>query len=126
MNAITGKKFGINTIYTKLDGLLKKRPNYITLHVGTNDTENKSSEVILNDLLKLQNHIEQKAPEILVYLSCPINRVDNGKARITIQKLVEKIKHLKVKHLSNVNIRESCLGSKGLHLNKKRCGSFHL
>ena len=101
---------GINNIYTKLNGLLKKRPNYIILHVGTNDAVNKSSEVILNDLLELQNHIEQKAPEIMVYLFCTINRVDNGKAGITIQKLVEKIKYLKVKHLSNVNIRESRLG----------------
>ena len=82
---------GINTIYTKLDGLLKKRLNYIILHVGANDDVNKSSEIILNDLLQLKNHIEQKAPEIMVYLSCPINTVDNGKARITIQKLVEKI-----------------------------------
>ena len=102
--------------------MLKKRPNYIILHVGTNDGVNKSSEVILNDLLELQNHIDQKAPEIMVYLSCPINRVD--KARITIQKLVEKIKHLKLKHLSNVNTRESCLWSKGLHLNKRSVGRF--
>ena len=37
---------GINTIHTKLDGLLKKRPNYIILHVGTNDAVRRRGAVV--------------------------------------------------------------------------------
>ena len=49
---------GIINIYAKLDGLLKKRPSYIILHVGTNDAVNKSSEIVLNDLLELKIRTE--------------------------------------------------------------------
>ena len=71
----------------------------------TNDAVNKSLEIILNDLLELKNHIEQKAPEKIVYLSCPRQWKSTD--------CNTKMKKLKVKHLSNVNILESCLESKG-------------
>ena len=48
------------------DSLLKKKPSNIIVHVGTNDSVNKTSPTILDDLLKLKLCIEQKAPGICV------------------------------------------------------------
>ena len=47
----TGKarSFGIAEIYSKLDSLLKKKPSNIIVHVGTNDSVNKTSATILDD-----------------------------------------------------------------------------
>ena len=115
---------GVKEIYPKLGSLLRKKPSNIILHVGTNDSVNKASETILDDLLKLKHHIEQKAPGICVILSCPISRTDNGKARLTILRLVKKIKFSNVNYLCNVNVGENCLGVKGLHLNPRGVGRF--
>ena len=115
---------GVKEIYPKLGSLLRKKPSNIILHVGTNDSVNKASETILDDLLKLKHHIEQKVPGICVILSCPISRTDNGKARLTILRLVKKIKFSNVNYLCNVNVGENCLGVKGLHLNPRGVGRF--
>ena len=101
----------INNIYTKIEDLLKKRPKTIILHVGTNDAINNQSKTILEDLLKLKQYIESNG--ISVILSCPITRTDNGKARLTILHVIEKMKLLKEKCLLNTNIRENLLGRKG-------------
>ena len=83
-------KVSINEIHPKLDSLLKKKPSNIIVHVGTNDSVNKTSATILDDLLKLKLCIEQKVL-VCVILSCPINRTDNGKAKLTVFQLVKKI-----------------------------------
>ena len=72
--------------------------------------------MILDDLLKLKRHIESKIEGIEVIFSCPITRSDNGKARVTIAQLKEKLKLLNVKLLLNDNISGELLGKHGLHL----------
>ena len=61
---------GINENHPKLDSLLKKKPSNI-VHVGTNDSVNKTSATILDDLLKLKLCIELKAPGICVIFIVP-------------------------------------------------------
>ena len=112
----------INNIYTKIEDLLKKRPKTIILHAGTNDAINNQSKTILEDLLKLKQYIELNG--ISVILSCPITRTDNGKAKLTILHVIEKMKLPKEKCLLNTNIRENLLGRKGLHLNPRGVSRF--
>ena len=68
---------------------LKKEPEFILLHVGTNDTPYKSSEEVLVELLQLKDHIESILPGTTVILPQPTIRADNSKANYTIKQLNE-------------------------------------
>ena len=57
--------FGVNNIYLKLDALLKKKPSKIVLHLGTNHTVMKTSQRILDDILKLKQIIESTIESII-------------------------------------------------------------
>ena len=62
---------------------LKRSPTNLILHVGTNNSINDSSSVILNKLLSLKKFIHTELPESNVILSNIIDR-DNGIARLKI------------------------------------------
>ena len=112
----------INQMYYYITPLLKKEPKVIILHIGTNDAVTKTSDTILDDILKLKFHIESQLIGVEVVISCPINRIDNSKARLTIKHVINKIKLIKVTKIINENISDICLGRKGLHLNLRGNG----
>ena len=64
--------------------LLKKCPDNIILLVGTNNTVNEPSEMVLDKLLNLNKFIEHALPESNVVISNLITRTDNGKASLTV------------------------------------------
>ena len=112
----------INQMYYYVTPLLKKEPKVIILHIGTNDAVTKTSDTILDDILKLKFHIESQLIGVEVVISCPINRIDNSKARLTIKHVINKIKLIKVTKIMNENISDICLERKGLHLNLRGNG----
>ena len=112
----------VDQMYYYITPLLKKEPKVIILHVGTNDAVTKTSDTILDDILKLKFHIESQLIGVEVVISCPINRIDNSKARLTIKHVINKIKLIKVTKIMNENISGICLGRKGLHLNLRGNG----
>ena len=57
---------GTEDMYDYLAPLLRKKPTQIVLHIGSNDSPDKSSNVILNDILKLRTHIETVLPTVKV------------------------------------------------------------
>ena len=67
----------VGDMYHYLYPLLQKEPDYLILHVGTNDCTHHTSEKVFNDLLALKRHIEVKVPAIKVLFSLPISRFDN-------------------------------------------------
>ena len=107
----------VDQMYYYITPLLKKELKVIILHVGTNDAVTKTLDTILDDILKLKFHIESQLIGVEVVISCPINRIDNSKARLTIKHVINKIKLIKVTKIMNENISDICLGCKGLHLN---------
>ena len=86
---------GVYEIYAKLDGILKKKPSNIILHVGTNE-----------QTIKMPHWTERSGYMYYMYY-------------LTILQLVKKIKSLNINYLCNVNIWGNCLGVKGLHLNPR-------
>ena len=52
----------VHDMYNYITPLLEKEPSIIILHIGTNDATRKSSEVILDDIMKLKFHIEEQLP----------------------------------------------------------------
>ena len=80
----------IKSMYEKINPLLKKKPQTIILHVGTNDTVSKTPDIIIDDMLKLKHYIELQLQSVNVIFSCHITRSDNSKAKRTIMHLNEK------------------------------------
>ena len=75
---------------------------------------------VIYKLLQMKHHIEKHGIEVII--SCSIIRTDSKRAYTTIKDLSVSIVQSKVLYLLNTNIDESCLGNKGLHLNKRGVG----
>ena len=104
--------------------ILRKKPNYIIIHIGTNNATHSIFREILDKLLKLKTLIKETLPETEVTFSAPTIRSDNGKAALTVKNLCGHLLDLNMDILSSRNIKSKHLGHKGLHLNK--AGSIRL
>ena len=109
---------GANTedMYDHIAPLLRKKPPYILLHIGANDSPDRTSNDILNNFFNLRKHIETVLPTTKVYLPCSVLRLDHTKVCVTLYHLVKKIKTLE-NVIVNDNIDVNCLSNVGLHLN---------
>ena len=64
---------------------IAKRPDYLILHVGTNDATNNTSKKIIYNLLMLKCNILKQLPNCRVIVSKPTVRIDHGKANLTLR-----------------------------------------
>ena len=79
-------------MYHCIKPLLQKCPDNIILHVGTNNTFNESSKIVLSKLLDLKKFIEKTLRKVtFVVISNLITRTDNGKASLTVIKTNEHL-----------------------------------
>ena len=83
------KRAKMKEMYDYIKPLLKKCPDSIILHAGTNNTVNELSKVVLGELLDLKKSTEKTLPESNVVISNLITRTDNGKASLTVIKTNE-------------------------------------
>ena len=109
----------VEDMYWYLYPLLKKEPDYVILHVGTNNCTYDTPEDILCNILRLKQHIQAVLPNCQVILSQPIIRTDSKKAASTMHQLISLFNELNVFMLDNSNIGEGHLGKKGHHLNTR-------
>ena len=107
-----------------LKPLLKKNPENIILHFGTNNSVNKTYRNILSVILSLKNFIEKLRPECKVILSNMIYRSDNGKASLAVKNVNDHLDALNIDVVDNRNIVGNCLNNSGLHLNSTRYGNL--
>ena len=96
---------------------LRHKPEYIILHVGTNDALNLPPNEILDKILELEKKIEEIGKDCKVIISTPTYRFDNRKAGNTVNELTNMLINLNVPIVNNKNISRKHLGYKGLHLN---------
>ena len=106
--------------------ILKKKPDVIILHVGTNDSVSRKSHEILDDLLQLKRAITKTLSKCHAIFSQPTLRVDNEKAALTLHSLNEHFSELNLDVVNNSNIKVKHIGKKGLHLNPKGKGRLAL
>ena len=99
--------------------IIKKQPDYLILHVGTNNATPNTSNKIVDDLLMLKSNISKKLPSCRIILSKLIIRYDDGKANLIIHNVNKHFSALKSECIENVNISSQHLGRKELHLNPK-------
>ena len=83
---------------------LKRSRTNIILNMGTSNSINDSSSVIVNKLLSLKNFICTELPELNVILCNIINRLDNGIARLKILNYNKHLNSLKIDTIDNGNI----------------------
>lgn len=111
----------IDDLYDYLLPLLKKKPAYIILHIGSNDSINKTADQIADEMKNLKRFIEATLPSVKIFVSCPVVRTDNMRANLTLRHLDKMFKSM-YNFINNDNIDNTCLGKKGLHLNPKGSG----
>ena len=114
----------IDDMYDYIKALLKKRPDNIILHVGTNNTVNEPFKLVLSKLLDLKKFIEHTLPESNIVISNLITRIDNGKASLTVVKTNEHLHGLQMDFINNGNITSNELNKGGLHLNPRDLGKL--
>ena len=73
--------------------ILKRKPDYFVLHVGTNCI---ASRKILDKLLQIKTAISDSDENCKIILSQPMTRVGDGNACLTISKLNDLLKGLDV------------------------------
>ena len=114
----------VEDMFDYLKTILKRKPDYVVLHVGTNNAKDITSRKILDQLLQLKTAVLDSDENCKVILSQPMTRVDDGKAGFTISKLNDLLEELDIPTVKNKNITVDHLGSKGLHLNPHGIARF--
>ena len=59
----------------------------------------KSSDTIIDEISKLTHHIQFQLPDSVIILSSAVTRTDNGKARLTVNHTIRKIKKMNVAYV---------------------------
>ena len=109
----------IKCMYTHLPEMFKEKPNYVLLHIGSNDCTEKTSDEVLRELTNLVEYIKNVLPTTIVILSLPTVRTDNSRASAIQRNLTTKLKRSFFPSLDNSNIDIFDLGKKGLHFNAR-------
>ena len=112
----------VDDMFDYLVPLLKKEPTYIILQIGSNDSPSKRGDEIANEIANLKAFIYKTLPNVRIFISCPIIRIDNKKANNTLRVLDMILRNTYKDIIINDNIDISCLRKKGLHLNPKGSG----
>ena len=116
----------VEDMFDYIKPILKRKPDYVVLHMGTNNAKDMSSRIILDKFLQLRTAVLDSNENSKVVLSLPMARVDDGKARLTISKLNDLLGELDIPIVKNRNITVDHLGSKGLHLNLYEIARFRM
>ena len=101
--------------------LLRKEPNVLIIHAGTNNVRTDKPSIIADKLVNLQEHIIKIAPSTKVVLSNIVRRHDYEQEQLD-KKIIETnsllavaCKQRKMDLIDNISV--TGIGKKGLHPN---------
>ena len=100
----------VECMQSHLKKLMLCKPEYVLLHIGTNNCVDSTSDEVLNKLKGLKKVIEKRLPSCTVYISLPTVRTDDTRANIIIRNLNVKLRKLNYLVMDNSNIKECYLG----------------
>ena len=83
---------------------LRKNPDKIVLHVGTNDAPHATPKEMFNAIIDLKSFIQKYAPESKIIISTPVLRVDKANANDINKRYIELLKEAKLDCIFNDNI----------------------
>ena len=97
--------------------LLEKMPDYIILHLGTNDAMDYEASTIVKKIIQIKEFIKLRVPNCKVIISILIKRHDNDNASRVIEEVIVQFQKLTIDMIGNENIEKKQLGKRGFHLN---------
>ena len=86
----------VEDMFEHVKPILKRKPDYVVLHVGTNNVKDMTSRKILEKLLQLRTAVLDSDENCKVILSQPMTQVDDGKASFIISKLNDLLEELDI------------------------------
>ena len=114
----------VDDMFYNVFPLLRKAPTNIIIHAGTNTARTENSSDIAGKLLDLKYFILSWLPHCNVIISGLVNRYDNGKAQLTVERTNERLINTGIQIIDNSNIERIHLGRKGHHLNPHGTGKL--
>ena len=99
-----------------LESLLEKMPDYVILHVGTNDAMDYEASAIVEKIVHVKELIKLRVPNCKVIISRPTKRHDNENAPRVIEEVIAQFQKLTIDMKQNENIGKKQLGKRGFHL----------
>ena len=114
----------VEDMYYNIFPLLRKEPTNIILHAGTNNATSENSVEIVEKLFNLKDFICSTLPNCKIIFSGLINRNDDAKAQLTVNRVNEKMSEKGMHVINNSNIVRSHLGKKRLHMNPHGTGKL--
>ena len=97
---------------------LKKKPDNIIIHVGTNNTPHSGSYEMFHEIQILRNFILKYLPSSRATISTPVLRVDKANANDINKDFTELFKESNLDYISHENIKELHIDQYGLHVNR--------
>ena len=104
--------------------MLKKKPDKVIIHVGTNDAPHFTPDEMFKNMKELRLLIQKMVPSAKIILSSPVIRVDKANADINNKKFISLLNSTNWDCIHHENIDESHLNEYDLHIN--RTGSINL
>ena len=100
--------------------LLRKKPDNVFLHIGTNDLNTQEPRLTVEGIVNLALQIEGDAPETNLAISGLIARADNKDGKVSsVNKILEKFcRQNHWNFIEHNNINQTHLNRGGLHLSK--------
>ena len=95
-------------MYDHLKPVLKRHPEFLILHIGTNGTSKYIPNEIVDKVLALKRFVGSQNKECKVIISTLTMRVDAGN---TVQKVNEILKELNIPLVKNFDIVKKHLGT---------------
>ena len=108
----------IRCVYAHLPDMIELKPEFVLIHVGSNDCTTKTSCEVKKELESILKYIRSKLPATKLIISLPIVRSDNKIANQIVKNLNVKLRKSHYDLLDNSNLNLSHLGRRGLHLNE--------
>ena len=103
----------IDDKYFNLISWLREKPATLVLHVGASNSSNETSFQIYDKQLNLVHVVKKNILNYHVVLFSPIDRVDDGKATLTIKRWNSLLSESPIGIIDNSNIGHSFLGMHG-------------
>ena len=97
---------------------LKKKPDNIIIHVGTNNAPHSSPYEMFQEMQSLRNFILKYLPSARITISTPVLRIDKANANDINKTFTELVKESNLDDISHENINESHINEYGLNINR--------
>ena len=109
---------------------IKKKPDEVVIHIGTNDTNHRKAPQIIEGINRLYQQIKVSSPKTNITISELIIRDDNSTAKSKVLEVNIKLlkdycsKNSSISMLCHPNINVGFLNRSRLHLNKAGTSVF--